>query len=598
MKSWRRGWLQSGVVCFFVSAAVLVGVRECAAIGCPDAQAEQDLEALTSTAFDDWTETACTTPDQNLDGRVSAADLVARLLAVDAPPAGPLVTFVGLATADGRVLVPVGTQAGLPVFQRPAGSGFLLVVEGRAGASRRPVGIATFQPDSGSERRPDLQILTSRALGDGSPEVCSGGVPAVVPPDYRPERFVSDALNDLGCNFALATGACTVNTHGQPALVTSTSQIQFCATVARSWAFPPGDTLLTVRLRDVAGNLGPARQLVVRVGDVLPSPTPTHRAPSSTPTATPTRSLRATPTPSSTLAAPTQSPSATRTQTSPTATPRATTPLPTNTATPTSTARRSPTATFTPTPGRPTPTFSSTVRVSATPTATRTRTITPLLATPTRTVPSTPSRTPTRTYTPTAGTGSGPVVTFVGITRADDTPVEPSGTTPDGVPIFQRPTGAGFNIVIEGRPGASGVPVGSVTFRENGPPDLQVLVSRPLGNGSPEVCDRLPPRIGGVPAVDPPDFSDRPTVIDALNDLGCRFLDGAGQPRGRGRNDACILKPDGGFDFARSNSTIQFCGFIDVATRFPDGEVRLTIRLRDERGEVGPAVSMIVRIGP
>ncbi len=586
MKSWRRGWLQPGVVCFFISAAAVVSVRECAAIGCPDAQAEQDLEALTRTLFDDWTETACTTPDQNLDGRVSAADLVARLLAVDAPLTGPLVTFVGLATADGRVLVPVGTQASLPVFQRPAGSGFLLVVEGRAGASRRPVGIATFQPDSGSERRPDLQILTSRALGDGSPEVCSGGVPPVVPPDYRPERFVSDALNDVGCNFALATGACTINAYGQPALVTATSQIQFCATVARSWAFPPGDTLLTVRLRDAAGNLGPARQLVVRVGDVFPSPTlsPSPLSPSATPTA------------SSTLATPTQSPSATRTQANPTATPGATTPLPTNTATPTSTARRSPTATFTPTPGRPTPTFSPTVRTSATPT--RTRTSTPPPATPTRTAPFTPSRTSTRTYTPTAGTGSGPVVTFVGITRADDTPVEPSGTTPDGIPIFQRPTGAGFNIVIEGRPGPSGVPVGSVTFRENGPPDLQVLVSRPLGNGSPEVCDRLPPRIGGVPGVDPPEFSDRPTVIDALNDLGCRFLDGAGQPRGRGRNDACILKPDGGFDFARSSSTIQFCGFIDVATRFPEGEVRLTIRLRDERGEVGPAVSMILRIGP
>lgn len=176
--------------------------------------------------------------------------------------------------------------------------------------------------------------------------------------------------------------------------------------------------------------------------------------------------------------------------------------------------------------------------------------------------------------------------------------MDPIGTTVDGTPIFQRPSGAGFNIVVEGKPGASGTAVGTVTYRENGPPDLQVLVSRPLGNGSLEVCDRAPPQAGGVPAIDPPVFDDSPAVIDALNDLGCRFRDGAGQPRGRGRNDACILEPDGGFDFGNRDSTVQFCGFIDVATRFPSGDVRITVRLRDELGRTGPPAQMLVRVQP
>jgi hypothetical protein len=31
--------------------------------------------------------------------------------------------------------------------------------------------------------------------------------------------------------------------------------------------FPPGDTLITARLRDVPGNVGPPAQMIIRVGD-------------------------------------------------------------------------------------------------------------------------------------------------------------------------------------------------------------------------------------------------------------------------------------------------------------------------------------------
>jgi hypothetical protein len=42
--------------------------------------------------------------------------------------------------------------------------------------------------------------------------------------------------------------------------------IQFCGFIARVLEFPQGDTLVTVRLRDVGGNPGPVAQLVVHVG--------------------------------------------------------------------------------------------------------------------------------------------------------------------------------------------------------------------------------------------------------------------------------------------------------------------------------------------
>ncbi len=561
---------------------------------------------LIQVTFDDSATLACTTPDQNLDARVSAADLTRMILTSFDPPKGPTVTFLGLATADGRLIQPAGYANGLPVYQRNSASGFLLVVEGRAGLSARAVGPATFQPGSSGDGRPDLQLLFSRPLGDGSGHVCFGGVPAVVPPDYRPERFVTDALNDIGCNFALSSlSSCVVNSFGQPIMAGPGSQIQFCATVSRSLAFAPGDTTVTVRLRDVSGYLGLPRQMVVRVGETRPSPTPSLLA--VTPTASPSASA--------TVAA-TFTASSTRPPTvgrSPSSTPSAPTP-----ATPSATATRtrSTTPTATPTPGRsasPSPTrvgvsshtpthtlapsrSPTALNPSATPTRslTATATRTPTAAAPTATASRT--RTATASATPTVAASAGPVVTFFGVTRADDTLVPPSGSAADGTPIFERPTGAGFNLVIEGRPGATNVAVGTVTFRENGPPDLQILVSRALGDGSTRVCDRLPPGAGGVPAIDPPQFRDTPEVIDALNDFGCRFLDGSGQPRGRGKNDACVLKADGGFDFVNATSTVQFCGFIDVATRFPSGDVRVTVRLRDERGQTGPAAQIILRI--
>lgn len=180
--------------------------------------------------------------------------------------------------------------------------------------------------------------------------------------------------------------------------------------------------------------------------------------------------------------------------------------------------------------------------------------------------------------------------------------LEPSGTAVDGTPIYERPFGHGFNLVIEGKPGPSRRPVGRSAFNyvAGDPsvlPDLQVIVSRGLGaNPSRAVCDNIPGFIGGVPAS--PGFDGSLAVAEAINDFGCRFVDGDNRPLGRSLADACILYPDGEFRFARSDSTVQFCAQISVPLAFPRGDTRVTARLRDTGGQTGSSASIIVRVGP
>ncbi|MBI4517017.1 MAG: hypothetical protein HY699_14510 [Deltaproteobacteria bacterium] len=127
-------------------------------------------------------------------------------------------------------------------------------------------------------------------------------------------------------------------------------------------------------------------------------------------------------------------------------------------------------------------------------------------------------------------------------------------------------------------------------------PDLQVLVSRALGNGSTAVCDNRLPDIGGVPAVTPPDFSPTQAVADALSDLGCRFVDGSGTSSGRDRGEACTLLPDGDFKFVNANSTAQFCAPVAHAFAFPPGDTLVTVQLRDMGGNFSLPAQMIVRV--
>jgi len=135
---------------------------------------------------------------------------------------------------------------------------------------------------------------------------------------------------------------------------------------------------------------------------------------------------------------------------------------------------------------------------------------------------------------------------------------------------------------------------------------LLIESSRPLGDGSPGVCDYAAPSFGGVPAVAPPDFSTTQAVANAINDFACRFRDGAGSSLGRSNTDACTAFDDGSFHFVfspsdptvRFPSRIQFCGLIDRPSAFPTGDTLITARIRDLGGDISDPASLIIRVAP
>jgi len=184
--------------------------------------------------------------------------------------------------------------------------------------------------------------------------------------------------------------------------------------------------------------------------------------------------------------------------------------------------------------------------------------------------------------------------------------VPQSGTTTSGIPVFNRVSGSGFSIVVEGKPGPNGKAVGTSAY-ESGLtsfPDLEVEVSRPLGDGSLAVCDvpgtpaPTPQPAGGVPAIDPPSFQPTQANIDTVNDLACRFIDGGGAPFGRGPSESCVkVEPTEDYVFANSTSTIQFCGFMTGVTDFPAGDTTVTVRLRDVDGNPGPTAQLVIHVG-
>jgi hypothetical protein len=559
----------------------------------------------------------CFGADANDDGLVSGADLLALqglLLRptptpTATPATGPRITYFGIAAADGRQAPSLGElEPGLPVFFRVVGTGFRVVVEADRGSSGSPLAFRVFDSSATDpSRRPDLQIQSNRPLGDGNRAVCEErGVPGIDPPDFRVTQPISDTLNDLGCHFTIATNpsaACTQNAFGVTAFLRPDTRGQFCLLVPPFLRFSDGDTMLTVRLRDAGGNLGAPARLLVRVGNVIPpsfTVTPTNTPTIPRPTRTP--SFTRTPT---NLSTPTLTFTATRTRS---ATRTATLPSPaTSTPTRTQTLFLSPTETPTG-PPVPTSTPTRTLTVTSTPTRTATRTATAtstLTHTPTRTF--TPTRTPTLTetptptFTPTPTMAQGPIVSFFGVTTADNrllTPVE----FENGVPVYQRSIGLGFNLVVEGRIGPSGRPLAVTTLGQTATerPGLQIVPSRPLGNGSPEVCDNTPPLAGGVPAVSPPRFDADQQITDVINDLGCRFDDGAGNPRGRtcSSENACVLFDTGDSGCVGAGSALQFCGQISGTLQLPAGDTLFLVRLRDTIGNVGEPARIILRVQP
>jgi hypothetical protein len=191
-------------------------------------------------------------------------------------------------------------------------------------------------------------------------------------------------------------------------------------------------------------------------------------------------------------------------------------------------------------------------------------------------------------------------ITAFGVARADGRPVKSIATSPQGHAIFLRPA-SGFLIYAEGKPGVSGRPAGQVTFAydpqdPNVLPDLQMVASHPLGNGSLTVCDLGPPRsatAGGVPAVDPPVFGGSQAISNAINDLACRF-------EARGSSTfACTRDPFTQMEgFVSTASTVQFCTNPGVGAEiaFPPGDTTLSVRIRDVLGQPGPPASIVIRV--
>ena len=548
-----------------------------------------DVNAIIPVLFGD-SNAACAVGEVNIDGSVSAADVPALLRTMNKPTAtGARISFLGIVGPNGAPLSPLGSIGETQVFFRNSGSGFRIVVEGAPGLNRVSPGTRTFDYDpTMPTRRPDVQIGCTQALGDGSATVCAEGVPAMPPPHFNSSQATANALNDLSCNFDVITSsrfACTIDRFQNPNFLAGTSEKQFCLQITQRLEFAAGDTLCNVQLIDQGGTAGPARQFIIRVdsGPVPPTFTPTPPATStwtSTPPTSSTPTRTRTPTPTATLDGATPFPTLT----------------PTRTRTPTPITPGAPSATPTPVQSVSTPVNSATKTRTRTPTRSPTQTLSP---TRTRSATPGPTLSPTRTATPSAP--QGPIVTFFGLARADESLVLPSGTTPEGVPIYRWPIGNGFRIVAEGGFGESQEFPATSSFSSGGFEfaDLQIQSTRALGDGSTALCDRDGPGAGGVPAINPPSFQELPPILTSVNDFSCRFVDGSGAFRGRTNgSDSCVQNPpdSGVFNFVDPRSRVQFCALVDRPIRFPSGDTLLTVRLRDILGSVGFERQIVVRV--
>lgn len=234
------------------------------------------------------------------------------------------------------------------------------------------------------------------------------------------------------------------------------------------------------------------------------------------------------------------------------------------------------------TPSAPTVTVPPTATDTAVPTAT----------VPTPTVTATPvdTGTPTPTATP-----APPQLLYFGVARADDLVQTPNGVDDAGRPIYERIQGQGMTLVVEGRRG-------SVRLVEEAydpldfAPGVEIIASRPLGDGSPAVCDYDPPIIGGIPGVDPLEFRDDQMVRDAVADLGCRFNDGTGAPVGRNGNNACTRDVGALFSFVDARTELQYCLPIAKAWAFPPGDTIVAARVRDLAGRVSEVREIVIRV--
>lgn len=195
---------------------------------------------------------------------------------------GANIGFFGLLRADETLLDPTSVDAeGRPVYVRQNPSGFVLVIDAKPGTNGAPVGFNAYNYDPINPAvRPDLQVEVLRPIGDGSATVCDnseghfGGVPGIDPVSYDGTQAISAALNDLGCRFNDGTGipggrppdsACVQFPDGEFHFVDESATVEFCGFISFPLRFPDGDTIVTARVRDINGIVGPPRQIVIRI---------------------------------------------------------------------------------------------------------------------------------------------------------------------------------------------------------------------------------------------------------------------------------------------------------------------------------------------
>ena len=251
-----------------VGASLLLGLTACAA--------KKPVKGGIDTAAESESTPMPTVPPKTPTPEATAAAVPTRPIgkpgkAAKGAAIGPVVTFFGAARADGSLVDPASVDNGIPVYRSEVGSGFMLVVEVKAGESGYEPGrrVFAYVPED-PKVRPDLEIETSRDMGNGSPEVCDrqrpniGGVPGINPPNFAETQKVSNTINDFACRFETfieSDGSCTMNRNGDYSFVSKDTTTQFCMIVARAYMFPVGKTLLSVRVRDSEGNPGPVKQV-------------------------------------------------------------------------------------------------------------------------------------------------------------------------------------------------------------------------------------------------------------------------------------------------------------------------------------------------
>jgi hypothetical protein len=206
--------------------------------------------------------------------------------------AGPRVGYVGAINQDGCPFcceflcrltptpTPIIDSLGREVLLRTTGT-FLLAIEGRRGSSNIDPGGNNLPVD---DDRGDLQILINHSTGEpnsagfGSTEICDkgppptpfGGVPGIDPPDLsNMSPAVTAAIQDMACRFTVIendpTKACTRVQNGDFGFLGTSTRKQYCYQVPLSGEFQAGDNAVTIQLRDLAGNLGPKKEVVIRV---------------------------------------------------------------------------------------------------------------------------------------------------------------------------------------------------------------------------------------------------------------------------------------------------------------------------------------------